>query len=94
MSPRATWIALPILAILAFAVSTVWWVGFVYSESCHAAGGVVERGICVGARFPVSWLWEAPWYRIAFDLLPPVAVAGIVVLAAWFFIRTRGPREI
>jgi hypothetical protein len=77
------WILLLAVALVVFGASAAWWTGFVYSENCHDAGGTIRDGVCVGSRFPVPWLWEAPWHWIAFSLVPPAVVAAIVVVGLW-----------
>jgi hypothetical protein len=85
MNSVARWIILLGLAVIAFGVSAVWWIDFVYRDSCHDAGGSIIDGICVGARTYIPWLWDAPWHQVLFSLIPPAVVSGIVVIAGWIF---------
>ena len=79
------WIILLGLAVISFGVSAVWWIDFVYRDSCYGAGGIISEGICVGAKSYIPWLWDAPWHQVVFSLIPPAVVSGIVVIAAWIF---------
>jgi hypothetical protein len=82
------WIILLGLAVISFGVSAVWWIDFVYRDSCHEAGGIISKGACVGARSYVPWLWDAPWHQVVFSLIPPAVLSGIVLIAAWIFMQS------
>ena len=83
MNRRKRWVLLLGMAIVLFGASAAWWTGFLYSDSCYDAGGIMREGVCVASRFPVPWLWEAPWHRMAFSLVPPAVLAVIVTMIAW-----------
>lgn len=83
MNRRVSWVLLLAVGAVVFAVGAVWWTDFLSSDMCHDAGGIIENGECVGAMTAIPYLWDAPWQRIAFTLVPPGVVAVIIVAVVW-----------
>jgi hypothetical protein len=83
MGSRGGWAFLLVVAVSVFAGIAVWWNDFLYSDSCLDAGGMIENGLCVGARHYVPSFLEAPWQLKAFTLLPPAVVAAVILVMPW-----------
>ena len=87
MNQRGMLVLIAIVGVIAFTGITWWWHDFLYVDRCLDAGGIIESGLCAGARCDVPTFFEGPWQAQAFTLIPPAVLSAGVVVTMWVLWR-------